>query len=204
VASSQINRSPDRVDAALARFDLRAGAAAVWSVVEEGNRTLTRERPWELSADDQRRHDVLATLVHTSRTVATEIGQFCLMLPHDDGSGRRCRPHSPARPRYSLASPQADARAAESTCVGVASSRARDCRPRFGGRSTGHVRGARPRLGAPTATALQPSCSGHDQHAENAVTHPTGHYANLTLQVEALPFSVEAEHAKVRRDGYRR
>jgi methionyl-tRNA synthetase len=118
----KINRGPDRVDAALARFDLRAGAAAVWSVVEEGNRTVTRERPWELSADDQRRYDVLATLVHTCRTVATEIGPF---LP--DASARlwersAVSPTFAGAPRYSLASPQADARAAESTCFGVASS----------------------------------------------------------------------------------
>ena len=37
----------DRVDAALAGFDVRAAAAAVWAVVEEGNRTVTRERPSE-------------------------------------------------------------------------------------------------------------------------------------------------------------
>jgi methionyl-tRNA synthetase len=74
---------PDRVDAALARFDVRAAAAAVWAVVEEGNRTATRERPWQLDGDDRRLHDVLATLVYACRTVATEIDPF---LP--DGSAR--------------------------------------------------------------------------------------------------------------------
>ena len=50
--------------------------AAVWEVVEEGNRTVSRERPWELRGDDRRLHDVLATLVGACRTVATEIGPF--------------------------------------------------------------------------------------------------------------------------------
>ena len=67
---------PDRVDAALARFDVRAAAAAVWAVVEEGNRTVSRERPWELSGDDRRLRDVLATVVYACRAVATEIGPF--------------------------------------------------------------------------------------------------------------------------------
>ena len=67
---------PGRVDVALARFDVRSAAAAVWEVVEEGNRTVSRERPWELRGDDRRLHDVLATLVGACRTVATEIGPF--------------------------------------------------------------------------------------------------------------------------------
>jgi methionyl-tRNA synthetase len=41
--------APGRVDDALERFDLRAGADALWDVVTEGNRLVSATRPWELA-----------------------------------------------------------------------------------------------------------------------------------------------------------
>lgn len=40
---------PDAVDAALAEFDFRRAAAAVWTIVEEANRCIEATRPWELA-----------------------------------------------------------------------------------------------------------------------------------------------------------
>lgn len=74
-----VDALPARVDGALHRFDLRAATAAIWAEVEEGNRAVERERPWELARDPgsgDRLDAVLATLVHRCRTVVTECGPF--------------------------------------------------------------------------------------------------------------------------------
>ena len=42
-------RVPATIDAALARFDLRAAADAVWSAVEVANRHVSATRPWKLT-----------------------------------------------------------------------------------------------------------------------------------------------------------
>src|SRR5262249_26381168 len=44
---------PGRVDRALAAFDFRATTEALWSVVDEGNRLVEAERPWELARAEQ-------------------------------------------------------------------------------------------------------------------------------------------------------
>jgi methionyl-tRNA synthetase len=67
---------PARVDTALARFDVRGAATAIWDVVAAGNRIVTRERPWELAADDPALADLLTGLVHACRTITTEIEPF--------------------------------------------------------------------------------------------------------------------------------
>jgi methionyl-tRNA synthetase len=64
------------VDTALARFDVRGAATAIWDVVAAGNRIVTRERPWELAADDPALADLLTSLVHACRTITTEIEPF--------------------------------------------------------------------------------------------------------------------------------
>lgn len=64
-----------RVDAALAGYDFRAAAGAVWEVVVAANRYVERVRPWELAgAGDGRGLDVaLATLVGACRVLAVEL-----------------------------------------------------------------------------------------------------------------------------------
>ncbi len=75
-----------RVDAALAGYDFRAAAGAVWEVVVAANRYVERVRPWELAgAGDDRALDVaLATLVGACRLLAVELAP---LLP---GAAARC------------------------------------------------------------------------------------------------------------------
>jgi methionyl-tRNA synthetase len=72
---------PARIDAALARFDFRAATAALLDVVAEANRFVEHTRPWTLTGAEL--DEVLATAVHTCRTLATELSPF---LP--DGAAR--------------------------------------------------------------------------------------------------------------------
>lgn len=46
--------APDGVAAALAGYDFRRAAAALWTVVEEANRCVDATRPWELAAAERR------------------------------------------------------------------------------------------------------------------------------------------------------
>ncbi|MEV4162737.1 methionine--tRNA ligase [Nonomuraea dietziae] len=62
----------ERVHAALEAFDFRAAASAVWSIVEEANRYIERERPWRQADPDV----ALATLVHACRTLAVQLEVF--------------------------------------------------------------------------------------------------------------------------------
>ncbi|GAA4020859.1 methionine--tRNA ligase [Allokutzneria multivorans] len=67
----------ERVDAALAEYDLRGATAALVEVVDDANRLLDKEKPWALSGGDLDR--VLGTLVSTCRVLTHELGVF---LPH--------------------------------------------------------------------------------------------------------------------------
>ncbi|GAA4931187.1 methionine--tRNA ligase [Actinoplanes utahensis] len=66
---------PGRIDAALHRFDFRAATGALWSVVDEGNRYVESERPWEPAAEE-RRDAVLGTLIAACRLVTAELEPF--------------------------------------------------------------------------------------------------------------------------------
>ncbi|MCI0689237.1 MAG: methionine--tRNA ligase [Sporichthyaceae bacterium] len=79
-----LDRAPGLVDAALADFDFRAAAAAVWDVVEAANRFVNDTRPWELAraeaAGDRAAvaelDAVLRRLVDTCRVLSGELGPF--------------------------------------------------------------------------------------------------------------------------------
>jgi methionyl-tRNA synthetase len=62
------------IDAALARFDLRAAADAVWAAVEEANRFVSARRPWELEGEAQAA--VLADALAACAAIAAEIAPF--------------------------------------------------------------------------------------------------------------------------------
>jgi methionyl-tRNA synthetase len=80
-------RAPAEVDQALAVGDFRRATAAVWSIVEEGNRYVEAVRPWELARAERagaaggvgagRRLDgALAILVTACQALATELAPF--------------------------------------------------------------------------------------------------------------------------------
>ena len=66
---------PARIDRALHGFDFRAATGALWSVVDEGNRYVEAERPWEPAAD-ARRDAVLGGLIAACRRITTELEPF--------------------------------------------------------------------------------------------------------------------------------
>ncbi len=73
-----------QVDEALAAYDLRAGAGAVWGLAEEANRLISAARPWELGraarAGDARAaarlHGLLTLLEDACRRLAGELEPF--------------------------------------------------------------------------------------------------------------------------------
>ena len=65
---------PAAVDAALARFDLRAAGDAIWAAVEEANRFVSARRPWEL--EGEARAAVLADALAACSAIAAEIAPF--------------------------------------------------------------------------------------------------------------------------------
>ncbi|MFI7407501.1 methionine--tRNA ligase [Streptomyces sp. NPDC049627] len=77
-------QAPARIDAALADFDFRGAADAVWSIVEEANRCIDATRPWELARAErqgnasaaERLDAVLAALVKACRVLADELRPF--------------------------------------------------------------------------------------------------------------------------------
>jgi methionyl-tRNA synthetase len=79
-----IERTPASVRAALARFDFRAGASAVWEIVEQANRYVEATEPWHLAraeragvaAAGQRLDQVLGALLAACQVVAAEIWPF--------------------------------------------------------------------------------------------------------------------------------
>jgi methionyl-tRNA synthetase len=79
-----IRRSPGRVDAALADFDFRAAAAAVWGIVDEANRYASQAQPW-VAAKLERAGDreagrqldaILATLIRACRAAGEQLEPF--------------------------------------------------------------------------------------------------------------------------------
>jgi methionyl-tRNA synthetase len=66
------------VDGAVSRFALDEGLSAIFGVVDETNRYLTREAPWTLTARGQvdRARTVLRTALEASSVVAAELGPF--------------------------------------------------------------------------------------------------------------------------------
>jgi methionyl-tRNA synthetase len=79
--AASIGAIPASIDAALARFDLRAAADAVWGAVDEANRFVSARRPWELAGEA--RAAVLADALAACAAIAAEIAPF---LP--GGAGR--------------------------------------------------------------------------------------------------------------------
>jgi methionyl-tRNA synthetase len=73
-ASARVDGIDTRIDEALARFDLRAAADVLWSLVEDANRHISAARPWELAGDE--REAVLAPVVAACRTLARELQPF--------------------------------------------------------------------------------------------------------------------------------
>ncbi|MCK2212476.1 methionine--tRNA ligase [Actinomadura sp. ATCC 31491] len=65
---------PGEVHAALADFDFRRAAAAVWTIVEEANRYVDREQPWRQAGAARERS--LGTLVRACRDLAAELAPF--------------------------------------------------------------------------------------------------------------------------------
>jgi methionyl-tRNA synthetase len=93
-ATAAASALPGRIDAALARFDLRGATAEIWSFVEVANRVLERERPWERTA--AHREAVLAGLVDACRVAVGEClpflpdgtAELLLRLGEGDAVGR--------------------------------------------------------------------------------------------------------------------
>ncbi len=79
-----LQRTPDSVQAALARFDFRAAAAAVFEIVDEANRYVEKAEPWHLgraerAGDDaagRRLDEVLGALLAACQVLAAEIWPF--------------------------------------------------------------------------------------------------------------------------------
>ncbi|MBO4209967.1 methionine--tRNA ligase [Micromonospora echinofusca] len=103
----------DRIDHALRDVDFRAATGALWSVVDEGNRLVEAERPWELARAEHagdgtagpRLDSVLAVLVGACRALATELAPFlptgAARLRDQLLSGDRVGQPHPAFPRLS-------------------------------------------------------------------------------------------------------
>ena len=68
----------DDVDVAVSRFALDEALSAIFGIVDETNRYLTREAPWTLAADGQtgRARAVLRTGLEALSVIAAEIGPF--------------------------------------------------------------------------------------------------------------------------------
>ncbi len=79
-----VERTPDAVRAALARFDFRAAAAAVFEIVAQANRYIEQAEPWhlgraELAGDavaGRRLDQVLGALVASCQVLAAELWPF--------------------------------------------------------------------------------------------------------------------------------
>jgi methionyl-tRNA synthetase len=77
-------QAPGLIDAALADFDFRRATSAVWSIVDEANRSINHIRPWELAKAERdgdpraRQHldAVLAALIQACRTTAEHLAPF--------------------------------------------------------------------------------------------------------------------------------
>jgi methionyl-tRNA synthetase len=75
---------PSTIDKALAAFDLRTAAGALWELVGEANRFVSTTQPWELAKAArtgdrraaQRLDAVLAVLHDACRVIAGELRPF--------------------------------------------------------------------------------------------------------------------------------
>jgi methionyl-tRNA synthetase len=82
--AATVKRTPDAVRTALARFDFRAAAAAVFEIVDEANRYIEKAEPWHLGraergGDDaagRRLDEVLGALLAACQVLAAEIWPF--------------------------------------------------------------------------------------------------------------------------------
>jgi methionyl-tRNA synthetase len=111
-----IESTPASVRAALARFDFRAGASAVWEIVEQANRYVEASEPWHLAraeragdaAAGQRLEQVLGALIAACQVVAAEIWPFLpdlaarVAVACSDLGGKLPKPQ-PVFPRIELA-----------------------------------------------------------------------------------------------------
>jgi methionyl-tRNA synthetase len=101
-----IERTPAAVAAALARFDFRAAAGAVFRIVEEANRYVEATEPWHLGraeragnvAAGERLDLVLGALITSCQVLAAEIWPFLpdlaarIAAACGDSGGRLPRP----------------------------------------------------------------------------------------------------------------
>jgi methionyl-tRNA synthetase len=79
-----IERVPEAVKSALARFDFRAAVAAVWEIVAQANRYVEAAEPWQLARAEragdveagQRLDQVLGALIAACQVLAAEIWPF--------------------------------------------------------------------------------------------------------------------------------
>jgi methionyl-tRNA synthetase len=126
-----VERTPDAVRAALARFDFRAASAAVFEIVVQANRYVEATEPWHLGRAERavtvscgdgtagRRLDqVLGALLASCQVLAGEIWPFLpdlaarLAAAVDDIGGRLPRPQ-PVFPRIQVSEPRYAAVAAD-------------------------------------------------------------------------------------------
>jgi methionyl-tRNA synthetase len=69
--------APALVDAALAEVDFRRAAAAVWTVVDEANRYVETQRPWQLAKTNSSELDSsLRTLLDACQLIGVELAPF--------------------------------------------------------------------------------------------------------------------------------
>ena len=115
-----IERAPEAVKSALARFDFRAAVAAVWEIVAQANRYVEAAEPWQLARAEragdaeagQRLDQVLGALIAACQVLAAEIWPFLPDLAArvaaacDDFGGTLPRPQ-PVFPRIETAVPAA-------------------------------------------------------------------------------------------------
>ncbi len=110
-----IERTPAAVRTALARFDFRAAASAVFQIVEEANRYVEATEPWHLGRADragdaaagERLDRVLGALITACQVLAAEIWPFLpdlaarVAIACGDSGGRLPEPR-PVFPRIEL------------------------------------------------------------------------------------------------------
>ncbi len=77
-----IHRTPDAIDEAVSRYDIRSAAAALWSLVDASNRYVAATRPWELAKAEaggdpsNDLDEVLGVLASACRTLGRESQPF--------------------------------------------------------------------------------------------------------------------------------
>ncbi len=79
-----IASTPGKIDDALAHFDIKAAATALWELVDQANRFVASTRPWQLARAENGGEagvvgdldDVLGSLLVACRTLARELQPF--------------------------------------------------------------------------------------------------------------------------------